>query len=83
MESNTKILNHIIQLCFNAKEYKLLNEQIVLLSKKHGLLKTVKRKILSLNSIISFIKILNKRNNINEFINILLKRLLPKWFKLQ
>jgi len=42
MESNTKILNHIIQLCFNAKEYKLLNEQIVLLSKKHGLLKTVK-----------------------------------------
>jgi 26S proteasome regulatory subunit N5 len=29
----------MIQLCFQAKEWKLLNEYFVLLSKKHGLLK--------------------------------------------
>ena len=39
MSSNTRILKQILILCFEAQDWKLLNEHIVLLSKKHGLLK--------------------------------------------
>ncbi|KAJ3246378.1 26S proteasome non-ATPase regulatory subunit 12 [Chytriomyces hyalinus] len=37
--SNTRILIANVTMCFNAKEWKLLGERVVLLSKKHGLLK--------------------------------------------
>jgi 26S proteasome regulatory subunit N5 len=39
LASNSRVLVHILKLCFSAKDYKLLNEHITLLSKKHGLLK--------------------------------------------
>lgn len=39
MVSNSRVLVTVITLCFEAKDFKLLNEHIVLLSKKHGLLK--------------------------------------------
>lgn len=39
LASNTRVLIHILTLCFAAKDFKLLNEHIALLSKKHGLLK--------------------------------------------
>ncbi|KAI9029370.1 PCI domain-containing protein [Hyaloraphidium curvatum] len=37
--SNGRVLVQIISLCHDAKDWKLLNEHLVLLSKKHGLLK--------------------------------------------
>ncbi|KAJ3126450.1 26S proteasome non-ATPase regulatory subunit 12 [Nowakowskiella sp. JEL0407] len=39
LASNTRVLIHILTLIHSAKDWKLLNEYIVLLSKKHGLLK--------------------------------------------
>lgn len=39
MASNSKVLLTIVKLTFEAKLWKVLNEQIVLFSKKHGLLK--------------------------------------------
>ncbi|KAJ3295369.1 26S proteasome non-ATPase regulatory subunit 12 [Borealophlyctis nickersoniae] len=39
LASNTRILVAIVNLCAEAKDWKLLNENVVLLSKKHGLLK--------------------------------------------
>lgn len=39
LSSNTKILVQIISLCYHQNEFKLLNENIVLLSKKRALLK--------------------------------------------
>ncbi|KAJ3081454.1 26S proteasome non-ATPase regulatory subunit 12 [Quaeritorhiza haematococci] len=39
LASNSRVLIAIVKLCFEAKDWKLLNEHIVLLSKKHGLLK--------------------------------------------
>lgn len=37
--SNTRLLNAIVSLCGHGKKYKLLNDMIVLLAKKHGFLK--------------------------------------------
>jgi len=67
LESNTKILNHIIQLCFDAKDYKLLNEQIVLLSKKHGLLKTAVTKMVQ--TAMTFIDQIPNKDDMLELIN--------------
>jgi 26S proteasome regulatory subunit N5 len=39
MSSNTQVLLQIVTLCYQNKDYKLLNENIVLLTKKRGLLK--------------------------------------------
>ncbi|KAI9205086.1 PCI domain-containing protein [Polychytrium aggregatum] len=39
LASNTRVLIQILRILFNAKDWKGLNEHIVLLSKKHGLLK--------------------------------------------
>jgi 26S proteasome regulatory subunit N5 len=39
LSSNTKIISHIVELCFVSKDYKALNEQVVVLMKKRGLLK--------------------------------------------
>ncbi|KAI8376518.1 PCI domain-containing protein [Radiomyces spectabilis] len=43
--STGRILVHVIKLCFEVKEWKLLNEQIILLSKKHGQLKAATTKM--------------------------------------
>ncbi|CAO3592996.1 unnamed protein product [Absidia cylindrospora] len=43
--STSRILVHIIKLCHDSKDWKLLNEQIVLLSKKHGQLKVATTKM--------------------------------------
>lgn len=45
MASNTKILVQIIDLCYKKGQYKLLNENVTSLSKKHGLLKTAVNKM--------------------------------------
>jgi 26S proteasome regulatory subunit N5 len=39
LSSNTKILLQIVQLCYKEKDFKLLNENIALLTKKRALLK--------------------------------------------
>ncbi|KAJ1566526.1 26S proteasome non-ATPase regulatory subunit 12, partial [Nowakowskiella sp. JEL0078] len=39
LASNTRVLIHILSLTYAAKDWKLVNEYVVLLSKKHGLLK--------------------------------------------
>ncbi|KAI9143373.1 PCI domain-containing protein [Paraphysoderma sedebokerense] len=39
LASNTRVLIHIIKLCYESKNLKALNENIVVLSKKHGALK--------------------------------------------
>ncbi|CEI90453.1 Putative 26S proteasome regulatory subunit N5 [Rhizopus microsporus] len=43
--STGRILVQVIKLCFEVKDWKLLNEQIVLLSKKHGQLKAATTKM--------------------------------------
>ncbi|ORZ15370.1 PCI domain-domain-containing protein [Absidia repens] len=43
--STSRILVHIIKLCHDSNDWKLLNEQIVLLSKKHGQLKVATTKM--------------------------------------
>jgi 26S proteasome regulatory subunit N5 len=37
--STSRVLVKIIQFCYNAKDWKLINENLVLLSKKRGQLK--------------------------------------------
>ncbi|CAG8605921.1 7977_t:CDS:10 [Paraglomus brasilianum] len=39
LDSSTRVLVHIVKLCFEAREWKLLNEYVLLLTKKHGQLK--------------------------------------------
>ena len=39
LASNSKVLLQIVGLCYKAKDFKLLNENIVLLAKKRALLK--------------------------------------------
>lgn len=39
MISNGKVLVEIVKLCFLGKDFKLLQEMLVSLSKKHGLIK--------------------------------------------
>jgi len=39
LASNTRVLIHIIRLCYECKNFKALNENIIILSKKHGALK--------------------------------------------
>ncbi|KAJ3031163.1 26S proteasome non-ATPase regulatory subunit 12 [Rhizophlyctis rosea] len=39
LASNSRVLIAIVSLCYEARDWKLLNEHVVLLSKKHGLLK--------------------------------------------
>ncbi|KAI8895403.1 hypothetical protein BC833DRAFT_623051 [Globomyces pollinis-pini] len=46
LASNTKVLLQIIHLCYKAKDFKLLNENIVLLSKKRALLKQAVTKMI-------------------------------------
>lgn len=41
LSSNSKVLLHIVRLCYSAKDYKQLAEQIASLSKKRALLKQV------------------------------------------
>jgi 26S proteasome regulatory subunit N5 len=41
MISNSRVLVSIVQACFKAKDWRLLQEQIALLCKKHGLIKEV------------------------------------------
>ncbi|KAI7905073.1 uncharacterized protein BX663DRAFT_501599 [Cokeromyces recurvatus] len=43
--STGRILTQVVKLCFEVKDWKLLNEQIVLLSKKHGQLKAATSKM--------------------------------------
>jgi 26S proteasome regulatory subunit N5 len=43
--STSRVCVAIIALCFNYKEYKLLNENLVLISKRRGQLKTVHRRV--------------------------------------
>ncbi|KAF1800952.1 PCI domain-containing protein [Mucor lusitanicus] len=44
--STGRILVQVVTLCYQAKDWKLLNEQIVLLSKKHGQLKAATSKMI-------------------------------------
>ncbi|RCI01695.1 26S proteasome non-ATPase regulatory subunit 12 [Rhizopus stolonifer] len=44
-ESTGRILVQVVKLCYEVKDWKLLNEQIVLLSKKHGQLKNATSKM--------------------------------------
>ncbi|KAG0770596.1 hypothetical protein G6F33_001046 [Rhizopus arrhizus] len=44
-ESTGRILVRVVKLCYEVKDWKLLNEQIVLLSKKHGQLKAATSKM--------------------------------------
>ncbi|KAG1460726.1 hypothetical protein G6F46_002344 [Rhizopus delemar] len=44
-ESTGRILVQVVKLCYEVKDWKLLNEQIVLLSKKHGQLKAATSKM--------------------------------------
>ncbi|KAI8816241.1 uncharacterized protein EV422DRAFT_299764 [Fimicolochytrium jonesii] len=46
LASNTRVLIAAIQLCVESGDWKLLNEHIVLLSKKHGLLKQAVTKMI-------------------------------------
>ncbi|KAI8805251.1 PCI domain-containing protein [Cladochytrium replicatum] len=39
LASNSRVLIHIIKLCYNAGNWKMIGEYVVLLSKKHGMLK--------------------------------------------
>nr|CAG8619081.1 10029_t:CDS:2 [Entrophospora candida] len=39
LASSTRVLVHIVKLCYQARDWKLLNEYVILLSKKHGQLK--------------------------------------------
>ncbi|KAG9301563.1 hypothetical protein G9A89_003198 [Geosiphon pyriformis] len=39
LTSTTRVLSHIVKLCHNAGDWKLLNEYVILLSKKHGQIK--------------------------------------------
>jgi len=39
LASSTRVLVHIVKLCYQAGDWKLLNEYVILLSKKHGQLK--------------------------------------------
>ena len=41
LASNSLVLLHIVDLCFNSADYKALNEQVVALAKKRALLKQV------------------------------------------
>ena len=41
MLSNGRVLVGIVQMCFEAADWKQLQEQLTTLSKKHGLLKMV------------------------------------------
>ncbi|KAJ3373347.1 26S proteasome non-ATPase regulatory subunit 12 [Allomyces arbusculus] len=45
MHSNARVLVHIVRLCFRTSNLKLLNENIVALSKKHGALKQAIQKM--------------------------------------
>ncbi|CAO3652964.1 unnamed protein product [Mucor hiemalis] len=44
--STGRILVQVVKLCYEAKDWKLLNEEIVLLSKKHGQLKAATTKMI-------------------------------------
>ncbi|CAG8717487.1 7264_t:CDS:2, partial [Cetraspora pellucida] len=39
LASSTRVLIHIVKLCYESGNWKLLNEYVILLSKKHGQLK--------------------------------------------
>ncbi|CAG8767048.1 12696_t:CDS:2, partial [Acaulospora colombiana] len=39
LTSSTRVLIHIVKLCYQSGDWKLLNEYVILLSKKHGQLR--------------------------------------------
>jgi 26S proteasome regulatory subunit N5 len=45
MISNSRLLVKIVQLCFEAKNWKFLNDNVLILSKKHGFLKASVQKM--------------------------------------
>ncbi|KAJ1502634.1 26S proteasome non-ATPase regulatory subunit 12, partial [Coelomomyces lativittatus] len=67
--SNARVQIHILQLCFKTNNLKLLNENIIALSKKHGALKQATQKVIQ--EAVTFVDLLKDKESKLELIEVL------------
>ena len=69
LASTTRLVKEITQLCYDARDYKLLNANIQLLSKKHGQLKAAIQAFVELT--ITWLPEIKSRDGVEKWLEVL------------